>query len=138
MVPGHPRESIRNDQYEPIGFAINFDVTFMTGTFNIFIFQRKGDNAVGFLRITGHDYNFGFKWAKCSQERLNRFGTSVNIEQSVEPCKASRAQMSAILESLGGVIIAPMQAKDGEWVSSGYLEDEKYSECLPEKASIIL
>ena len=56
----------------------------------------------------------------------------------MEPCKASRAQMSAILESLGGVIIAPMQAKDGEWVSSGYLEDEKYSECLPEKASIIL
>ena len=45
--------------------------------------------------------------------------------------------MSAILESLGGVIIAPMQAKDGEWVSSGYLEDEKYSECLPEKASTI-
>ena len=116
MVPGHPRESIRNDQYEPIGFAINFDVTFMTGTFNIFIFQRKGDNAVGFLRITGHDYNFGFKWAKCSQERLNRFGIC----------------------NLGGVIIAPMQAKDGEWVTSGYLEDEKYSECLPEKASIIL
>lgn len=46
--------------------------------------------------------------------------------------------MSAILESFGGVIVAPMQAKDGEWVSSGYLEDEKYSECLPEKASIWL
>ena len=56
----------------------------MTGTFNIFIFQRKGDNAVGFLHITGDDYNFGFKWAKCSQERLTWFETSHNKEQSVE------------------------------------------------------
>ena len=40
--------------------------------------------------------------------------------------------MSAILESLGGVKVAPMEEKDGTWVSSGYLEDEKYSECLPE------
>ena len=44
--------------------------------------------------------------------------------------------MSAILESFGGVIVAPMQATDGEWVLSGSLADEKYSECLPEKASI--
>ena len=41
MTSWHPSRSIRNDQYEPIGFAINFDVTFMTGTMNIFIFQRK-------------------------------------------------------------------------------------------------
>ena len=39
--------------------------------------------------------------------------------------------MSAILESIGGVEIAPLQGKDGTWVTSGYIADEKYSECLP-------